>query len=96
MSETAAPPEIRFYHLARLTLSPEEQTQWGGQLGDVLAYMDKLRQLDVSGIEPMAHPVLLTNVSRPDEAQTPLPHAEALRNAPASANGLFLVPRIVE
>ena len=83
-------------HLARIALTPEEQEKFGAQLSNILGYIDKLNQLDVSGIEPTAHAVPLVNVFRPDEVRPSLPNAEALRNAPASANGLFMVPKIVE
>ena len=83
-------------HLARIELTPEEERQYGAQLGQILAYIDKLNQLDVSGIEPTAHAVPMVNVTRPDEIKPSLPPAEALRNAPASANGLFMMPKIVE
>lgn len=83
-------------HLARLQLTPEEEDQFGSQLGHVLEHIAKLNQLDVSHVEPMAHAVPLVNVVRPDEIRPSLPHAEALRNAPASAGGLFTVPKIVE
>jgi aspartyl-tRNA(Asn)/glutamyl-tRNA(Gln) amidotransferase subunit C len=83
-------------HLARLALTPDEQQRIGAQLGQVLGYIQKLQQLDVSRVEPMAHAIPLENVTRPDQVRPSLPHAEALRNAPAQANGLFLVPKIVE
>jgi aspartyl-tRNA(Asn)/glutamyl-tRNA(Gln) amidotransferase subunit C len=83
-------------HLARIALTADEAATIGAQLGQVLEYMEKLNELDVSGVEPTAHAVPLTNVSRPDEPRPSLPHDEALRNAPAQANGLFLVPKIVE
>ncbi|HXR07529.1 MAG TPA: Asp-tRNA(Asn)/Glu-tRNA(Gln) amidotransferase subunit GatC [Candidatus Acidoferrum sp.] len=83
-------------HLARLSLSPAEEQQFGAQLGGVLGYIEKLKQLDVSGIEPTAHPVPLVNVFRPDLVQPSLSNQEALRNAPAQSGGLFLVPKIVE
>ena len=83
-------------HLARIELSPGEERQFGAQLGQILAYIEKLNQLDVSGIEPTAHAVPLLNVVRPDQVQPSLDNQEALRNAPAKANGLFLVPKIVE
>jgi aspartyl-tRNA(Asn)/glutamyl-tRNA(Gln) amidotransferase subunit C len=83
-------------HLARLALTPEEEKKLGAQLGQILAYIEKLRELDVSQVEPTAHAVPLVNVTRPDEVQPGLSHDEALRNAPATANGLFLVPKIVE
>ena len=83
-------------HLARLSLSAEEQHQIGAQLGDILAYMDKLKELNVDCIEPTAHAVPLVNVARPDTVQNSLEHADALRNAPVEANGLFIVPKIIE
>jgi len=47
-------------------------------------------------VEPTAHAVPLVNVTRPDEIRPSLPQEDALRNAPAKANGLFMVPKIVE
>jgi len=66
------------------------------QLAQILDYIEKLREVDISGVEPTAHAFPLVNVSRPDEVGASLPHEEALRNAPAQANGLFIVPKIVE
>ena len=83
-------------HLARIQLTPEEESRFGAQLGQVLTYIDKLNEVDVSQVEPTAHAVPMVNVTRPDEVQPSLPHEEAMRNAPAKANGLFLVPKIVE
>jgi aspartyl-tRNA(Asn)/glutamyl-tRNA(Gln) amidotransferase subunit C len=82
--------------LARIALTPEEEEKFGAQLAHVLGYIEKLNQLNVSGIEPTAHAVPLVNVVRPDEVRASLTNEEALRNAPAKANGLFLVPKIVE
>ena len=83
-------------HLARIALTPDEQEKFGAQLSNILGYIEKLNQLDVSRVEPTAHAVPLVNVFRPDEVRPSLSNAEALRNAPASANGLFMVPKIVE
>jgi aspartyl-tRNA(Asn)/glutamyl-tRNA(Gln) amidotransferase subunit C len=83
-------------HLARLQLSPDEQQRLGAQLGNILNYIQKLQELDVSRVEPTAHAVPLVNVTRPDEVRPSLPHEDAMRNAPAQANGLFVVPKIVE
>jgi aspartyl-tRNA(Asn)/glutamyl-tRNA(Gln) amidotransferase subunit C len=89
--------DIRYVaHLARLSLSPEEEQRMGEQLGNILGYIEKLKEADVSGVEPTAHAFPLVNVTRPDEACFSLSNEEALRNAPAQANGLFLVPKIVE
>ena len=83
-------------HLARLALTPGEEAQFGAQLNNILGYIDKLNELDVSGIEPTAHAVPLVNVFRQDEVRPSFSNEEALRNAPAKANGLFIVPKIVE
>jgi aspartyl-tRNA(Asn)/glutamyl-tRNA(Gln) amidotransferase subunit C len=83
-------------HLARLQLSPEEERKFGEQLGQVLGYVEKLKALDVSNVEPTAHATPLVNVVRPDEVRPSLPHEDAMRNAPAQAGGLFIVPKIVE
>jgi aspartyl-tRNA(Asn)/glutamyl-tRNA(Gln) amidotransferase subunit C len=83
-------------HLARLALTPEEEQKIGAQLSQVLEYIEKLKEVDVSGVEPTAHAFPLVNVTRRDEVRPSLPNEDALRNAPAKANGLFIVPKIVE
>lgn len=83
-------------HLARLQLTPQEEQQFGEQLAHILGYVEKLKELDVTGVEPTAHPIPLANVTRADAVRPSLPHEAALRNAPAEANGLFVVPKIVE
>lgn len=83
-------------HLARIALTLEEEEKFGAQLTHILGYIEKLNQLDVSEIEPTAHAVPLVNIFRPDEVRPSLPNEDALRNAPAKANGLFMVPKIVE
>jgi aspartyl-tRNA(Asn)/glutamyl-tRNA(Gln) amidotransferase subunit C len=83
-------------HLARLSLTAEEEQKIGAQLGHVLGYIDKLKEVDVSGVEPTAHAFPMINVTRPDEVRPSMTHEEAMRNAPAHANGLFIVPKIVE
>ena len=53
-------------HLARIALTPEEETKLSAQLGNVLSYIEKLRELGRLHVEPTAHAVPLTNVTRPD------------------------------
>jgi aspartyl-tRNA(Asn)/glutamyl-tRNA(Gln) amidotransferase subunit C len=55
-----------------------------------------LKEADVAGVEPTAHAFPLDNVTRPDETRPSMAGEEALRNAPATAGGLFIVPKIVE
>ncbi len=83
-------------HLARIELTPDEEHKLGAQLGNILGFMEKLKTLEVSHVEPTAHAVPTVNVTRTDEVRPSLPHEDALRNAPAQANGLFIVPKIVE
>ncbi len=83
-------------HLARLSLTAEEEQLMATQLGHVLGYIEKLKEVDVSGVEPTAHAFPLVNVTRPDETRPSMSHEDALKNAPAQANGLFIVPKIVE
>ena len=86
----------RAVKLARIELTPEEEQRLAPQLGEVLQYVEKLNELDVSGVEPTAHATPLSNVMREDEPRESLSPEDALRNAPKTANGLFVVPKIVE
>ena len=83
-------------NLARIALTPDEEARLGSQLDDILGYVKKLEELDVTGVEPMAHAVPLANVLRDDEVRPSIPQEAALANAPKQANGLFIVPEIVE
>lgn len=83
-------------HLARISLTPAEEKKLGSQLGNILGYVEKLKELDVTNVDPTAHAIPQINVTRADEMRPSLPHDDALRNAPKSANGLFIVPKIVE
>src|SRR5436190_12248052 len=82
--------------LARIELTPAEEQKLGAQLNQILGYIEKLKELDVSAVEPTAHAIPMVNVTRPDEVRSGLSSEEALRNAPAKAGGLFIVPKIVE
>jgi len=86
----------RVVRLARIELTLEEQRRISPQLAEVLRYVDKLKELSVEGVEPTAHAVPLENVLREDELRASLSQEEALSNAPKTANGLFVVPKIVE
>ncbi|MBI3826254.1 MAG: Asp-tRNA(Asn)/Glu-tRNA(Gln) amidotransferase subunit GatC [Candidatus Rokubacteria bacterium] len=82
--------------LARLTLSDAEAERMREQLAAILAYINKLRELDVEGVEPTSHAVPLVNVFREDEVQPSLPREAMIANAPEPAGELFRVPRIIE
>ena len=82
--------------LARLNLTEEETRLFQTQLREVLEYADKLREVDVSGVEPAAHAIPLFNVFREDEPRDWFTAEEALCSAPRKANNLFIVPKVVE
>ena len=82
--------------LARLALTDAELEKMRDQLNGILAYIEKLNELDTSDVDPTAHAVPLVNVMRDDEAGTCLPRDEALANAPDRAGEFFRVPRIIE
>ena len=82
--------------LARINLSEDEAKTFQKQLDDVLKYVDKLRQLDVTGIDVAAHALPAFNVFRDDAPRDWFTAEEALNNAPRQANGLFVVPKVVE
>lgn len=82
--------------LARLELSEPELVRMQDELSHILAYIDKLRSLDTTGVEPTSHAVPLTNVMREDEPRPSLPRADMLANAPEAAGDFFRVPRIIE
>ena len=82
--------------LARLELSADEIARYQSQLSDVLKFVEALRQVDVSNVEPTAHASAVFNVFRPDAEQPSFTSAEALSNAPRQANGLFVVTKVVE
>ena len=82
--------------LARLNLSETETKLFQKQLGDVLTYAEKLRNVDVSGVEPAAHAVPMFNVFREDEPRDWFTAEEALANAPRQVSHLFIVTKVVE
>lgn len=83
-------------NLARLTLSEEEKAQFAGQLADILRYVEKLKQVDVTGVEPMAHASPVFNVWEADVVRPGLPVEAALRNAPTQRHNMIVVPKVVE
>ena len=82
--------------LARLKLTDEETELFQKQLGDVLKYAEKLREVDVGGVEAAAHALPIFNVFREDAPRDWFTAEQALSNAPRQANGLFVVPKVVE
>jgi len=82
--------------LARLSLTDQETELFQKQLGDVLKYAEKLREVDVTHVEAAAHALPIFNVFREDAPRDWFTAQQALSNAPRQANGLFIVPKVVE
>jgi aspartyl-tRNA(Asn)/glutamyl-tRNA(Gln) amidotransferase subunit C len=78
--------------LARLELSDDEVEKMRVELSDVLAHVEKIRELDLSDVLPTSHVVAITGALRPDEPQPSLPVAVALASAPEPVDGGFGVP----
>jgi aspartyl-tRNA(Asn)/glutamyl-tRNA(Gln) amidotransferase subunit C len=83
-------------HLARLNLSPKEVEDFSGQLEEILKYINKLKEVDISGVEPTSHVFPQKNISRKDELKPSLPVGEALKGAPAKDGDFFKVPKVIE
>lgn len=83
-------------HLARLAVTEEEVATFARELGDILEYVEQLSQVDTEGVEPLAHPLALTDVTRADEPHTSLDPEKALSNAPARQGQFFKVPAVLD
>lgn len=81
--------------LARLRLDAEEELAMTRHLNLVLAYMEKLNEVDTSGVPPTTHAIPLENVFRPDEVRDSLDRDWALANAPQSDGANFVVPKVI-
>lgn len=90
------PQQVRHVaKLARLALTEPELARLGTQLESILGYVAKIEQANVTGVEPMAHAINLTNVFREDEVQPSLPLDKVLQNAPETDGPFFKVPKII-
>ncbi len=82
--------------LARLTLTEEEMSVYGNQLDNILSYVEKLNELDTTGIEPTSHVVSINNVMREDALRHSLNREDALMNAPDRTDAFYRVPKIID
>ncbi|MFQ5863548.1 MAG: Asp-tRNA(Asn)/Glu-tRNA(Gln) amidotransferase subunit GatC [Candidatus Brocadiales bacterium] len=82
--------------LARLELSEEEREVFTTQLEDILKYIEKLKELDTSRVEPMAYAATTKNVFREDKPRPSIDLEEALKNAPSKAMDFFKVPKVID
>ena len=81
--------------MARLALTEAEVGQMAEELGRILAFAARLQEIDVSGVEPLHHPLPRACPLRPDTVGEHLSQEAALQGAPAAAEGHFVVPAIL-
>ncbi|MFO0863831.1 MAG: Asp-tRNA(Asn)/Glu-tRNA(Gln) amidotransferase subunit GatC [Gemmataceae bacterium] len=92
------PNEVRWIarELARLDLSDAEVDSLARDLTKIVGYVDQLQEANTNGVEPLAHPLELSNIFRPDVAHPSLPVNDALANAPVRKGDFYAVPEVFE
>lgn len=82
--------------LAKLSLSEEEVEKYAKDLESIATFMEKLNEVDITGVEPTAHIVDKKNVFRKDENKPSIEREQMLKNAPSKEAGCISVPKVVE
>jgi len=82
-------------HLARLEIDEASIEKFAGQIGNILDYVDQLKQVDTAGIRPTSHALALTNAFRDDTETRHLERDVSLANAPEQEDGNFVVPKVI-
>lgn len=83
-------------HLARLGLSDDEKTRYTDSLNNILGLIDELQAVNTAGIEPLAHSLDVTQPLRPDVVSEQNQREAYQKIAPATQDGLYLVPKVIE
>ena len=86
----------RIAHLARIAVADDEIAGLQGEINAILAFVEQLSEVDVEGVEPMTSVTPMKMKRRPDLVTDGDNAVAILKNAPASENGFFLVPKVVE
>jgi aspartyl-tRNA(Asn)/glutamyl-tRNA(Gln) amidotransferase subunit C len=87
---------VRVAKLARLGLTTEEKDATATQLNAILGLIDRMQSVNTDAVEPLAHPLELTQVLRADEVVEQDQRDQYQRVAPLTQDGLYLVPKVVE
>ena len=82
--------------LARLHVSEAEAIEVASRITDILALIDQMQSIDTDGVEPLAHPLDVTQPLREDKVTEENRRDELQTLAPATEDGLYLVPRVIE
>ena len=83
-------------HLARLHINESETAEVTTRITDILALIDHMQSVDTEGVEPLAHPLDLEQRLRADEITEENQRDRLQKLAPASEEGLYLVPKVLE
>ena len=86
----------RVAHLARLALTDDERTLFGGQLETIVSYVERISELDVEGLPATLHGHSVNNIFREDKPVEGLPTEVAMENAPERIEDEVRMPRVVE
>jgi aspartyl-tRNA(Asn)/glutamyl-tRNA(Gln) amidotransferase subunit C len=86
----------RIAHLARIAVADEEVEHLEGELNAILAFVEQLSEVNVEGVEPMTSVTPIAMKMRPDVVTDGEIPDDIVRNAPATENHFFLVPKVVE
>ncbi len=87
---------LRLADLAHLTVADDETARVTEQLGAIMAYVDKLQEVDVEGVEPMTHAHLARMPLREDAVRASLSRDDVLSQAPLTRDGSFAVAAFVD
>ena len=82
--------------LARLEVTDKETEKFTAQLNDILGYIDKLNEIDTTGVEPMTHAIAVTNAFREDKIVDSIGTEKSLSNAPDGRGEFFRVPKVID
>lgn len=83
-------------HLARLSIHSKDEESYSQALSNILNLMDEMQSIDTTGVQPMAHPMDAVQRLRSDQVTESNQRDYLQKLAPATENGLYLVPRVVE
>ena len=83
-------------HLARLTLSEQDVVVYTPQLSSILNFIDQLNKVDTANVEPLSHPLDISQRLRPDTITEPDLRDKYQGIAPKVEAGLYLVPKVIE
>jgi len=96
MASAFTPDEVRaIAALAHLDLDASELDLFARQLRDIVGYVESIRDVDTTGVEPTAYVAQNSVAERPDDVAPCLDRDDALANAPDAASGFFRVPRVI-